>query len=121
MESPSTTTDNPLLALIRRQAREYGTKPYLLDARSTRVLRYDQLRAEVDEHRRQLQSWGVTPGVRFAVVVADPLTFASWFLAGIAVGAWVAPLDPTPGGLANSSARASILGSHFVVSDQIAS
>jgi oxalate---CoA ligase len=118
MESPSTTSDNPLLALIRRQAREYGTKPYLLDARSTRVLRYDQLCLEVDEHRRQLQSWGLTPGMRFAVVVADPLTFASWLLAGVAAGAWVAPLDPTPGGLANSSARAGALGSLFVVSDQ---
>jgi hypothetical protein len=45
MASPSTTTDNPLLALIRRQAQEYATKPYVLDARSTRVLRYDQLSA----------------------------------------------------------------------------
>ena len=118
MESPSTTTDNSLLALIRRQAQEYGTKPFLLDARTTRVLRYDQLCAEVDEHRRQLQSWGVTPGQRFALIVADPLTFASWFLAGIAVGAWVAPLDPTPGGLVTSSARASALESLLVVSDQ---
>jgi oxalate---CoA ligase len=118
MEPPSITADDPLLALIRRQAHEYGTKPYVLDARSTRVLRYDQLSAAVDEHRRQLQSWGLTPGQRFALVVADPLTFASWFLAGIALGAWVAPLDPTPGGLATSSARARALGSLFAVSDQ---
>jgi len=118
MASPSTTTDNPLLALIRRQANEYATKPYLLDARSSRVLRYDQLCDEVDEHRRQLQSWGLAPGQRFALVVADPLTFASWFLAAIAVGAWVAPLDPTSGGLTASSARARTLGSLFVVSDQ---
>jgi len=120
MEPPSTATDDPLLALIHRQAREYGTKPYLLDARSTRVLRYDQLCDEVDEHRRQLRSWGLVPGQRFAVVVTDPLTFASWFLAGIAAGAWVVPLDPTSGGLAASSARASGLGSLFAVSDQLA-
>jgi acyl-CoA synthetase (AMP-forming)/AMP-acid ligase II len=118
MEPPSTTTDNPLLALIRRQAHEHGTKPYLLDARSTRVLRYDQLSDEVDEHCRQLQSWGLTSGQRFALVIADPLTFAPWFLAGIALGTWVVPLDPTPGGLATSSARATALGSHFAVSDQ---
>ncbi len=118
MESLSTTTHNPLLALIDHRAREYGTKPYLLDARSTRVLRYDQLWAEVDERRRQLQSWGAVPGGRFALVVADPLAFASWLLAGIAMGAWVAPLDPTAGGLATSSARARVLGSLFVVSDQ---
>jgi oxalate---CoA ligase len=118
MEPPSTTSDDPLLALVRRQAREYATKPYALDARSTRVLRYDQLSDEVDEHRRQLRSWGLTPGQRFALIVADPLTFASWFLAGISVGAWVAPLDPTPGGLATSSARARALGAVFAVSDQ---
>jgi acyl-CoA synthetase (AMP-forming)/AMP-acid ligase II len=118
MQSLSTTTDDPLLAIIRRQAQEYATKPYVLDARSTRVLRYDQLAAEVDQHRRQLQSWGLTPGQRFALVVADPLAFASWFLAGIALGAWVAPLDPTPGGLATSSARARALDSLFAVSDQ---
>jgi oxalate---CoA ligase len=118
MQPPSTTTDNPLLVLIRRQSQEYATKPYVLDARSTRVLRYDELTAEVEQHRRQLLSWGLTPGQRFALVVADPLSFTSWFLAGIALGAWVAPLDPTPGGLASSSTRARALDSLFVVSDQ---
>lgn len=118
MEPRSTTTGNPLLALIHRQANERAAMAYLLDARSTRVLRYDQLRGEVDEHRRQLQSWGLARGQRFALVVGDPLTFASWFLAGIAAGAWVAPLDPTAGGLAKSGLRAAALSSRFVVSDQ---
>jgi acyl-CoA synthetase (AMP-forming)/AMP-acid ligase II len=60
----------------------------------------------------------LVPGERFGLVVADPLTFASWFLAGIASGAWVAPLDPTQ--VEASGARATTLGAAFVVSDQAA-
>ncbi|MGH3733535.1 MAG: AMP-binding protein [Acidimicrobiales bacterium] len=118
MYSGSSPTGDPLLGLIRRQSLTHSTKPYLLDARSTRVLRFDQLSQEIDEHRRQLRSRGLTSGGRFALVVGDPLTFASWFLAGIASGMWVAPLDPTPENSVASSARATALGASLVVSDR---
>jgi acyl-CoA synthetase (AMP-forming)/AMP-acid ligase II len=91
-----------------------------LDARSARVLTFAELADEVAQRAHQLREWGLVPGNRFGLVVADPLTFASWFLAGIASGAWVAPLDPTPSSIEASGARATALGVTFVVSDQSA-
>ncbi len=92
--------------------------PYVLDARSPRVLSYEQLSDEVDEHRRQLLGWGLGAGDRLGLVVADPVVFAAWFIAGIAAGAWVVPLDPTVASSAASRERAQALGVGLVVSDQ---
>ncbi|MGC2485479.1 MAG: AMP-binding protein [Acidimicrobiales bacterium] len=114
---PPTSTD-PLLALVRSRSHERADAPYLLDARSTRVVSYDELSERIDHHRRALRSWGLSSGERVGLVIADPLTFAEWYLAVISVGAWAAPLDPTPAALASSGARASRLGVTFVVSDQ---
>jgi acyl-CoA synthetase (AMP-forming)/AMP-acid ligase II len=118
MEPPSSRHGDPLGTVIRRQARHRAGAPYLLDARSARVLTFDELADEVAEHTHQLREWALAPGERFGLVVADPLTFASWFLAGVASGAWVAPLDPTPASVEASGARATNLGVAFVVSDQ---
>jgi len=112
---PST---DPLLALVRSQSRERRDAPYLLDARSTRVVTYEQMSESVDQYRRTLRSWGLSSGQRVGLVIADPVTFAQWYLAVISLGAWAAPLDPTPGALASSSVRASALGVVFVVSDR---
>jgi oxalate---CoA ligase len=120
MEPPSTRRGEPLRAVIRRQSRERAGAPYLLDARSARVLTFEELADEVAQRAHQLREWGLVLGERFGLVVADPLTFASWFLAGIASGAWVAPLDPTPSSIEASGARATALGVNFVVSDQSA-
>jgi len=120
MEPPSSRRVEPLRAVIHRQSRERAGAPYLLDARSARILTFHELADEVAQHARQLRAWGLSPGDRFGLVVADPLTFASWFLAGIASGAWVAPLDPTPSSVEASGARATALGVTLVVSDQSA-
>ncbi|MGC2169723.1 MAG: AMP-binding protein [Acidimicrobiales bacterium] len=114
---PPTSTD-PLLALVRSRSHERGDAPYLLDARSARVVSYEQISERVDQHRRTLRSWGLASGERVGLVIADPLTFAEWYLAVISLGAWAAPLDPTPAAVASSSARASALGVRFVVSDR---
>jgi acyl-CoA synthetase (AMP-forming)/AMP-acid ligase II len=119
MEPPSSQIGDPLRAVILRQTQERASKPYLLDARSARSLTFGALANEVDEHARQLRAWGLTSGERFGLVVADPLTFASWLLAGIASGAWVAPLDPTLMSREASSARATALGVALIVSDQV--
>jgi oxalate---CoA ligase len=120
MESPYSRRGEPLRALIHRQSRARADAPYLLDARSARVLTFAELADEVAQHAHELREWGLVPGERFGLVVADPMTFASWFLAGIASGAWVAPLDPTPSSTEASGARATALGVNFVVSDQSA-
>src|ERR1700691_77168 len=120
MEPLSSRRGEPLRAVIHRQSRERAGAPYLLDARSARVLTFDELADEVAQRAHQLRQWGLVPGERFGLVVADPLTFASWFLAGIASGAWVAPLDPTPSSVEASATRANNLAVTFVVSDQSA-
>jgi oxalate---CoA ligase len=119
MELPTSTTD-PLLSLVRTRSHERADAPYLLDARSTRVVSYELLSERIDQHRHALGSWGLASGERVGLVIADPLTFAEWYLGGIASGAWVAPLDPTLAAATSSSARAGVLGVKFVVSDQIA-
>jgi acyl-CoA synthetase (AMP-forming)/AMP-acid ligase II len=78
---------------------------------------YAELAERVEYHRRILRSWGLSSGARVGLAVSDPLTFAECYLAVIAMGAWAAPLDPTPAGLSSSSARASALGVRFVLSD----
>jgi oxalate---CoA ligase len=116
METPSTS--EPLGALVHRQAHVRGSLPYLLDARSPRVLSYEQLSAVVDEHHHQLRAWGLGPGDRVGLVVADPLMFATWYIAVISFGAWVAPLDPRPIGVGATRERLTSLAVSLVVSDQ---
>ncbi len=114
---PPTSTD-PLFVLVRARARERADAPYLFDARSTNVVTYEQLGERIDHHRRALRSWGLTSGERVGLVIADPLTFAQWYLAVISLGAWAAPLDPTSAALTSSSSRSNALGVAFVVSDR---
>ena len=120
MEPLPTPTHEPFLELIRRQARDRASAPYVLDARSPRTLSFEQLSAKVDEHCRDLRTWGIGPGDRLGLIVADPLMFTSWFVAGIAASAWVVPLDPTESGAVVSRERASALDVALVVSDQAA-
>jgi acyl-CoA synthetase (AMP-forming)/AMP-acid ligase II len=84
------------------------------------MVSYERLSAQVDEHRRDLCRWGIGPGDRFGLIVADPLMFTSWFIAGIAADAWVVPLDPTEAGAVASRDRASALNVTLIVSDQAA-
>ena len=114
---PSASTD-PLLALVRARSLERADAPYLLDARSTKLVTFSELSEHIEYHRRRLRSWGLSSGERVGLVVSDPLTFAECFLAVISLGAWAAPLDPTPAVLGSSSARAGALGVRFVLSDR---
>jgi acyl-CoA synthetase (AMP-forming)/AMP-acid ligase II len=89
-------SESPTLdALIERRAKERGLAPYLLEARGTRVQSFVDLRDEVAALRARLTAWDLNAGERVGLLLEDPLTFASWFLAGLANGVWVAPLDPT--------------------------
>ncbi len=96
MDSPTSEVVAQRLGdLVRRRSRETASSPYLLDARSSRVLAYDDLLGLCDERGRQLDQWGLRPGDRVGLMFTDPLEFATWFLAGVTAGLWVAPLDPT--------------------------
>jgi acyl-CoA synthetase (AMP-forming)/AMP-acid ligase II len=121
MEPPSPRSDlNPLDELLMTQASTRATAPYLLDARSARTLSYAQLLEDVDLLRNRLHSWGVSRGDRVGLQLGDPLTFSTWFLAGLAMGAWVAPLDSTfsDSNLVQVNARSRDLHLSVVLSDR---
>lgn len=113
---------NVLDVLIDDQSTATGSSTYLLDARSTRTLSFAQLAESTASNRRRLQAEGLIPGSRVGVVIADPLSFATWFLAGLACGLWVAPLDPTVRGdrLLQHDVRGASLRLSAVLSDQAA-
>ncbi|HEY5104333.1 MAG TPA: AMP-binding protein [Acidimicrobiales bacterium] len=84
-----------LEALIAHQAESRGSASYLLEARGARALSFSQLFDDVVEKRNQFVALGIGRGTRVGLLLSDPLTFSTWFLAGLANGVWVAPLDPT--------------------------
>jgi acyl-CoA synthetase (AMP-forming)/AMP-acid ligase II len=121
MESATSPSElRSLDALIEHRARVQGSTTYLLEARGTRVRSFAELRDEVTVLREQLRGWGVGPGDRVGLLLEDPLTFASWFLAGLAAGVWVAPMDPTlnPTNVRLFEDRARTLSLSAVVSDR---
>ena len=121
METSPTRTDRHLLdSLLLKQASTRSTAPYLFDARSGRTLTFVELLDNVARLRNRLRAWGVRRGDRVGLQVADPLTFSTWFLAGVAMGAWVAPLDSTvsDSNLASVTARATNLELRVVLSDR---
>ncbi len=121
MESSSSIVVlGPLEALIRDRASVRASAPYLFEARGPRMLSFEGLHLEVTSLRRRLASWNLGPGDRVGLLIGDPFTFATWFLAGLTIGIWVAPFDPTVStrNLANVDLRARALGADVVLSDR---
>jgi acyl-CoA synthetase (AMP-forming)/AMP-acid ligase II len=110
----------PLEALILDRASERGSASYLFEARGPRSLTFEGLSLELTSLRRRLASWNLGPGDRVGLLIGDPLTFATWFLAGLAIGMWVAPFDPTVStrNLLKVDLRARALGADVVLSDR---
>ena len=121
MEPRAPGTRRPALDnLINERGSSLLSAPYLLDARSSRALSYTELGDEVNRVGAQLLEWGVHGGDRVGLLILDPMTFSRWFLGGLAMGVWVAPLDPTvsAANLSRADERASNLDLDLVVSDR---
>ena len=112
----------PLEALITNQAASRGSAPYLFGARSSRTLSFSELSGDVAERQSLLRQFGLNAGARLGLLLSDPLTFSTWFLAGLSAGVWVAPLDPTvtQQNLYHVDQRAKALGLTAVLSDRSA-
>ena len=96
MTAPILGVDNHRLdSLIFAHAATRPTAPYLLEARGSRVVTYGRLQSDVLTMATQLRAWGIGPNDRIGVLLDDPLVFAQWFLAALACGVWVAPMDPS--------------------------
>jgi oxalate---CoA ligase len=106
-----------LLQLITDQATARGGDTYLQHARSHRRVSFTSLLEDVRRWDGWLGDLGVDHHDRVGLVIADPLQFAAVYLAVIASGRWVAPIDPH----APTSALASAiqrLAPRLVVSDR---
>jgi acyl-CoA synthetase (AMP-forming)/AMP-acid ligase II len=101
------------------RASTQASASYLFEARGPRTLSFEGLSLEVISLRQRLASWNLGSGDHVGLSIADPLTFATWFLAGLANGVWVAPFDPTAStvNLLKVDRRARTLGVAVVLSD----
>jgi acyl-CoA synthetase (AMP-forming)/AMP-acid ligase II len=93
--SPLDSNARTLEYLISDQATTRPSAPYLLEARGSRIVTYGLLQSEVLSRGEQLRAWGIGSGDRIGMMLDDPLAFAQWFLAALATGVWVAPMDPS--------------------------
>jgi len=90
-----------------------GSGPVLFEGSSDRTLTWNQVAARV-------AGWQASeadhPGRRVGVAIGDPLSMAAEYLAALAAGVTIAPLNPeaAPGELA---AQARALGLHAVLTD----
>jgi acyl-CoA synthetase (AMP-forming)/AMP-acid ligase II len=86
---------NSVHALLERHATNAGASPYLLSTRDKRQLSYSELRAQVAAWREVLHSRNIPTGARIGLMIADPMDFATAFIAVLCNGSWAAPLDPS--------------------------
>src|SRR5487761_2399192 len=85
---------SPLAALIARRAAEAPASVYLVAVRDEGTLSFAQLADATDAGGERLRGVGLDARDRIGLSITDPLAFATTFLAGLAVGLWVAPLHP---------------------------
>ena len=76
--------------LVNCRASQHQTAPIFLEARTGNVTTWVDVAAQA-EHWRHNWSLGTTVGI----VLASPVAFCRAYLAGIAAGACVVPIDPS--------------------------
>ena len=81
--------------LLARRAAEVGPTPYLIDVRQDRRLSFGETYPAVRAWQAWLRRVGVRPGDRVALALPNGLAFAVVYLAVVATGATVLPLNPT--------------------------
>lgn len=119
-DNSSHEQENPLRTLIAQRSATEAKSPYLLAAGGGRTLTFEELAEKNASVNEALVHWGMKSGDRVGLVVSDPLVSAQWLLSLIAMGVWVAPLDPT---ILYSSAsqvddRGRLLGLRAIVADR---
>ena len=87
------TADQSLRELIAGRVESGADHPYLLAARSERSVSYRELGGRVEDWARVLDHRGVAAGGRVALLVQDPLVFATTFLGVIAAGRTAVPVN----------------------------
>lgn len=93
------TKEETLKEIIQGHARHSGGSPYLLAVHSDRVVTYLELALRMDEWRREVTRFPAVFEGRLGLMIEDPIDFAVTFVALLASGCWVAPVDPALGAL----------------------
>jgi acyl-CoA synthetase (AMP-forming)/AMP-acid ligase II len=101
---------NAIAELIRSRSAASGHAAYLTEARGSRQISFRDLEHQVWSRMALLEDRGVAADATVGIAITDPLEFAVHFLAIMASGRWVAPLDPTssPDGIAAAISRLEI-------------
>ena len=101
---------NAIAELIRSRSADSGHAAYLTEARGSRQISFRHLEHRVSSRVALLEDRGVAADATVGIAITDPLEFAVHFLAIMASGRWVAPLDPTssPDGIAAAISRLEI-------------
>jgi acyl-CoA synthetase (AMP-forming)/AMP-acid ligase II len=101
---------NAIAELVRSRSRLYGDAVYLTEARGSRQVSFRDLELRVASRIAVLDDRAVPADATVGIAVADPLEFAVLFLAVMASGRWVAPLDPSssPEAIATTVSRLEI-------------
>ena len=101
---------NAIAELIQSRSAVYGHAAYLTEARGSGQVSFHDLEHRVSSRIAQLEDRGVAADATVGIAISDPLEFAVHFLAIMASGRWVAPLDPTssPDGIATAISRLEI-------------
>jgi acyl-CoA synthetase (AMP-forming)/AMP-acid ligase II len=101
---------NAIAELIRSRSAVYGHAPYVTSARGTGQVSFRHLEHRVSSLIALLEDRGVVADATVGIAITDPLEFAVHFLAIMASGRWVAPLDPTssPEAIATAVSRLEI-------------
>ncbi|HVB94011.1 MAG TPA: AMP-binding protein, partial [Acidimicrobiales bacterium] len=106
----ATGPGNAIAELIRSRSAVSGRAAYLTEARGSRQISFRDLEHRVSSRVALLEDRGVAADATVGIAITDPLEFAVHFLAIMASGRWVAPLDPTssPDGIAAAISRLEI-------------
>src|ERR1700722_13859719 len=83
-----------LVPLTRERPARLGAKTFLEHARSGQSLSFGELEQASVAWLGVFEESGIKVGTTVALAMSDPLEFSAAFLAIIASGRWVAPLDP---------------------------
>jgi acyl-CoA synthetase (AMP-forming)/AMP-acid ligase II len=111
---------NPLAELIQNRASRWGDAAYLVPAGGGRARSFRELDAATRKWSAYLDAGPCSAGEAVGLCIADPVEFGLAFLAIMASGRWVAPLDPDlpRQGSAGLAASATRLGLAVVLADR---
>ena len=92
---PRQSVEAPFRELVEERAATYCDVAWLVAARSEKTITYGSLYQSSLAWGEEFSTAGLVSGDRVGLLLSDPLEFTVCFVAALAFGLWVAPMDPT--------------------------